>query len=560
MLQGKHLGRYRDLTLLLTRYGMKDFRIQPDPVDVLPEETEANKALEEDVKARSVAFAEKLKQMGPAYIKFGQLLSTRPDIVPPEYIVALEGLQDQIEPFPFAEVEQIVEGELKAKISKIFQDFETTPIAAASLGQVHKARLRDGREVVVKVQRPGVREAVRRDLEVFADIASTLEQHSSLGRKMNLVATVEQLRRTLLAELDYLQEAANGERLHQNLAEFEQIYLPTAISDLTTSRVLTTELVHGKKISRLSNLALVDHDYRALAEVLTRAYLKQICVDGIWHSDPHPGNVFLRDGQLVLLDFGMVGRVSSEFQDEVIKLLLGVTGNRGREVAETCIRIGKAQPGFDRDKFIRDIGTMVTQYHDIDFRRANTGQLIFQVIGIANANELQVPSELALMAKTLLNLDGITRKLDPDFDPQGAIQAYAEELIVMKVRQRLNPKNYYAALLDLNQLAIDLPGRSREILDQLANGRMAFRLQLDQADMFLKGMQRIANRITVGLIIAALLIASALMMRVPARFQIGGYPFLAVFGYLIAAAIALYLIVSILMSDREDRRKTRERL
>lgn len=559
MLQGKNLGRYRDLMLLLTRYGMKDFRLQLDPADPLPEGVDPEKSLEPDVKARAEAFAQRLKEMGPTYIKFGQLLSTRPDIVPPEYITSLEALQDQIEAFSYGEVESIVEAELKAKLSRIYIEFETTPIAAASIGQVHRAKLRDGREVVVKVQRPGVREVIRKDLEAFIDIATTLEQHSSLGRKMNLISSLEQLRRTLLSELDYLQEAAHGERLHHNLAEFEQIYIPTAIRDLTTSRILTTEFVHGKKISLLSSLALVDHDYKSLADVLTRAYLKQICVDGLWHSDPHPGNVFLRDGQIVLLDFGMVGRISGEFQDQVIKLLLGVTGNRGRDVAETCIRMGTVQPGFDREKFVAAISTMVTHYHDIDLRRANTGQLILQVVGIANVNELRVPSELALLAKTLLNLDGITRKLDPDFDPQSSIRAYAEELIVKKVRQRLAPRNYYGALLDLNQLIIDLPGRSRDIVDQLAGGKFGLHLQLDQADIFLKGMQRIANRITVGLVIAALLIASALMMRVPTRSLLFGYPVLAVTGYLIAAAMAVYLVISIFLRDRQDRRKTRER-
>ena len=552
MVRTEHLGRYKDLAFLLTRYGLKDFRLELDPVaEPLP--ADDDKPVEPDVQARAEAFSTRLREMGPTFVKFGQLLSTRPDIVPPEYVAELESLQDDVEPFSFAEVEKIVETELRVRISKVFQEFEAVPIAAASLGQVHRAILRDGREVVVKVQRPDVREVIRKDLEVFSEIAGTLESHTAIGRKMNLLETVEELRRTLLNELDYLQEARSAAILRKNLAGFEELYIPEVIEDLTTSRVLTTELVRGKKVSRITNLSLVENDYARLAAVITRAYLKQICVDGFWHSDPHPGNVFLRDDQIVLLDFGMVSRIGSEGQDNIIKMLLGITGNRGREVAEVCRRMGREQEGFDEGRFYRDITAMVTTYHDADLSKTNVGQLIFQVIAIANNNELRIPSELAMLGKTLLNLDGITRRLDPDFNPQEVIQEYSQELMAQKVRQRLNPRNYYSALLDLNQLALDFPARSREIVDKLAGGKMGFHIHLDEANHLMKGMQRIANRITVGLVIAALLVASALIMQVPTQDRWAGYPVLAICGYLVAAAMGIYLVVSIFRKDRRDR-------
>ena len=464
-------------------------------------------------------------------------------------------LQDQIEPFSFAEVEQIVESELNVRISKAFQEFEATPIAAASLGQVHRAVLRDGREVVVKVQRPNIRATIRKDLEVFADIAATLEQRTAIGRKMNLSAQVEQLRTTILNELDYLQEMHNAQVLRRNLAEFEEIYVPAPVPDMTTTRVLTTELVPGRKISRLSALAHTENDFTPLARVITHAYLKQICVDGFWHSDPHPGNVFLWEGQLVLLDFGMVSRLPGDLQDLFIKLLLGITQNRGRDVAEVCIKLGTPQEGFEYERFVRDVSMLVTSFQHADLRRTNVGQLIFQVIQIANSDELQVPSELALLGKTLLHLDTITRTLDPDFDAKETIEEYAERLMVKKVRQRTSPRNYYGALLDLNQLAIELPTRTREVLEQVSRGKLTFTVNVGQAQSFIKAMQRIANRITVGLVIAALLIASSLMMRAPSREFLLGYPLFAVLGYVIAAGLGIYLVVTILMTDRSDRRK-----
>jgi predicted unusual protein kinase regulating ubiquinone biosynthesis (AarF/ABC1/UbiB family) len=560
MLKTRNIGAYRDLLVLFTRYGRKDFRLSLDPGELLLQD-EPEGEIEPDVQQRANAFAAALKKMGPTYVKFGQVLSTRPDIVPQEYIIALESLQDDVEPFSFADVERIVEEELGVRISKAFQFFDATPIAAASLGQVHHAVLREGQDVVVKVQRPNVREQVRKDLEVFKDIAEVLEEHTSFGRKMNLVGAVEQARLTLINELNYLQEAQNTEILRANLAEFPAIYIPRVIHDFTTSRVLTTERVHGDKLAKLTPLKMLDRHYRELSAVVVHAYLKQICVDGFWHSDPHPGNVFVRelDGrpQIVLLDFGMVARISHETQDEIIKLLLAISSNRGAEVADACVRLSEAQEGFDAVKFTHEISVLVANVHSTEASQVNTGQLIFNVIALSNNNDLKAPPELALLAKTLLHLDSITRRLDPEFDPQTITRQYAEELMAKKLVQKFNPRNFYPALLDLNQLVLDLPHRAREIVDLTAAGRLTFGVKLTQAEEFLGGVHKIANRITVGLVIAALLVASSLMMRVPVSWHIFGYPALAIFGYLIAAVAAVFLIVSILIQDRRDQERAK---
>ncbi len=561
MLKPRDIGAYRDLLVLFTKYARKDFHLSLSPEDIVVND-EKSPEMEPDVARRAEAFAKALKGMGPTYVKFGQILSTRPDIVPAEYIAALESLQDDVEQFSFADVERIVEEELKVRISKAFDSFESTPLAAASLGQVHCAVLRDGREVVVKIQRPNVREQVKHDLEVFADIAATIEQHSDIGRKMNLVGSLEQARITLMNELNYEQEARNMEILRRNLAEFPQIYIPSVVHDMTTAHVLTTELVRGRKVSKLTPLQIIDHDYADLAAALTKAYLKQICVDGIWHSDPHPGNVFVRDlednqAEVVLLDFGMVSRISREFQDEVIKLLLGISSNRGAEVADACVRVSEVQERFDANRFVREISALVATFHDTDVRHMNVGQLIFTMIALANNNELKVPSELAMLAKTLLQLDGVTRRLDPEYNPSAVIREYAEQLMVQKLVQKFAPRNFYPALLDLNQLVLDLPHRTREIIDQTAAGRLTFGLNLLHAEQFLAGIHKIANRITVGVIIAALLIASSLMMRVPTSAQLFGYPRIAMLGYLAAVVSAAYLIASTFIRDRKDEEKAK---
>lgn len=559
MLKLKNIGRYTELALLMTRYGLKDFKIGNKSEIALAEPPVDEQPLQPDVQSRAKAFAESLKKMGPTFVKFGQIISTRPDIVPNEYVAELESLQDDVEPFSFAEVEKIIESELKVRISKAFLSFEATPLAAASLGQVHEAVLRDGREVVVKIQRPDIRATIEKDLEVFLEIAETLESRTDIGRKMNVAEMVKQFSKTLLNELNYVQEANNMETFRRNLKEFPQIRVPEVIHDFSATKVLTSERIRGKKVSKLTPFDLMEHNHHELATVLTQAYLKQICVDGFWHSDPHPGNIFIEGEHLILLDFGMVARISGEFQDNIIKFLLGVTENQGTEVAELMIHMGRVEEGFDRDRFIHDIATMVSDYHDADFTQVNTGQLIFNVIGIANSHALQVPSELAMLAKTLLHLDGITKKLDPDYNPQKVIREYAESLISKKVAQKFHPRNFYAALLDLNQLAIELPRRTRDIVDQTANGNLALNIKLHQADDLLKGMHKIANRITVGLVIAALVVGSSLMMRVPSRFHILGYPAIAVAGYLAASITAFYLVVSTLMQDRRDREAAKKK-
>ncbi len=540
--------------MLFTRYGRKDFHLKLSPEELV-NASEQDAQIEPDVKARAEAFATALKELGPTYVKFGQLLSTRPDVVPREYIDALEQLQDAIEPFSFAEVETIIEEELGVRLSKAFQTFESVPLAAASLGQAHFAVLRDGREVVVKVQRPGVREQVKHDLEVFSEIAATIEEHSDVGRKMNLVATIDQVRLTMTNELNYLQEARNTDLLRESLKEFKRIYVPAVLHDLSSARVLTTELIRGRKVSKLTPLMLIDHDFAELATVLIQAYLKQICVDGFWHSDPHPGNVFIREEQLVLLDFGMTSRITQEMQDEIIKLLLALSANNGVEVAECCVRMSEVLEKFDVTRFHREISTLISAFHDANMKQVNTGQVLFQIIALANSNELKSPPELAMLAKTLLNLDSITRKLDPDFDPQQTIRDYAQKLMSQKLQQKFDPQNFYPALLDLNQLVLDLPHRSREILDLTAGGKLTIGVKLTQAEQFLSGIHKIANRITVGLVIAALLVASSLMMRAPSTWRLFGYPAIAVAGYLLAAIAAVYLIVSILLKDRRDQER-----
>ncbi|MDB6148809.1 MAG: putative unusual protein kinase, partial [Chthoniobacter sp.] len=312
-----HLKRYKDVAMLLIKHGRGDLLKDAPIVDDALEYGAAP-----PVPAEARELADDLEKLGPTFIKLGQLISTRADFVPAAYMEALSRLQDHVEPFSYEEVEAIVSVEIGARLSKAFSNFERVPMAAASLGQVHRATLRDGREVAVKVQRPHVREKVSEDLESMHEIAEMLDAHTNVGRRYEFTKMVEELRKSLLRELDYRLEASNLRMMGEQLRNFERLLIPQPVVDYSTGRVLTMDYVPGKKVTKLSPLARLDLDGRGLAEELFRAYLQQILVEGFFHADPHPGNVFLTDdGRVALLDLGMVARIGQNLQDQLLKLL-----------------------------------------------------------------------------------------------------------------------------------------------------------------------------------------------------------------------------------------------
>lgn len=548
------LSKYAALAQLFTRYGRKDFRLSGSG-GLRFEEDDVNPSPE--VVTRAKEFAERLEELGPTFVKFGQLLSTRPDLLPVEYTTALERLQDDVAPFPSEQVEAIVAEELGVRISKAFSEFELRPLAAASIGQVHRAKLRDGRSVVVKVQRPGIRKTITEDLQMFCDLSAFLEKHSEVAQRMELQRVVSQWGQQLLLELDYRQEARNAAVLAEILDEFEEIWVPVVVEDYTRTRVLTMEFVGGAKVDQLSPVVRLDHDFSQLAGALVRAYLKQICVEGVWHSDPHPGNVFLSGGRLALLDFGLITRIDRDLQDRILRLLLAMSDNRGREAAEVAMELGTAGQAFSRDLFLRDVSGIVARFHNADLRETNSGRLVFRLLSAANGNDLRLPAELAMLGKTLLHLDKLSRCLAPSMSPAAEIREYAQSLIWKKVAQKLAPSQLYAPLLDLHELALELPRRGRDFLDQAVGGRLLLNHRLVQADDLLRGLHRIANRISVGVVLAALVIGSAMALDVPTRWRWMGYPALSMLGFLIAGGVSLYLVLSTLWDDRRDRRRAR---
>jgi ubiquinone biosynthesis protein len=551
-LRPQHAGRYRDIARLLVKYGRSDL-VKEAGLDDVADYSEAG-----DVPPKAEELTDDLERMGPTYIKLAQLMSTRPDLIPPPYARALSRLQDNVEPFGFEEVERIVTEELGVRLSRAFSTFEATPLASASLGQVHRATLRDGREVVVKVQRPGIRERIAEDMDALAELAEFADKHLEAGRRYGFGELLEQFRRSLNGELDYRREAANLTRLGKIVAQYDALVVPEPVDDFTTATVLTMDYIRGGKVTDLGPLARMELDGGRLAEQLFQAYLDQILVEGFFHADPHPGNVLLTDdNRLALVDLGMVAQVPALMRKQLVKLLLAISDADGKAAADAAIALGRPLQDFDSAAFCSRASQMVEQTAGMDLEELDAGSMVMELMRISGDHDLRLPPELSMLGKALLNLDQVARELDPEFEPSEAISRHANS--IMESQMRTSSGSAFSALLEARDFVEQLPGRVNKVMDAMAEG--TFHLEVhafDEAEL-MRGFQKLANRLTMGLVVAALIVGAAMLMQVETTSKLWGYPTLAIVCFLSAAAFALLLLMSILRADRKVNQQTRNK-
>jgi ubiquinone biosynthesis protein len=592
ILAPKYVPRLAATVGLFTKYGLGDFADRTG-IRSLVDDGDSNGS--NPSREKAIQFRQRLVELGPAYIKLGQVLSTRPDLVPEIYVEELEKLQDEVPAISYEEVEQVVEAELGARMSKLFERFEREPLGTASLGQVHAALLRDGRSVVVKVQRPDIRGLLAEDVEFFHELASFLAKHTDAGKRIDMVGVITQLERALQDELDYRIEARNAAAFRRALAEFPRLLVPKVIEGYTTEKVLTTERIRGIKIPDASPLVRLEHEFEPLADELTRAYLKTIIIDGHFQADPHPGNFFIVlpdaenpmtpselkardrrleqrdvgttiqkttiqkieqeaqkhaavaphdiDVKLALIDFGMTARLSTKMRDHMVQLLMGLADNRGDEAAETLMAIGDPLPDFDRSTYTREIASLIARNYELSIGEVQAGKVLYELINISYQRGLRLPAELTLLAKTLFNLDGVTRALDPMFSPTGAIRDYANQLTRERAKRDFSPRRLLNLVTQSADLVATMPHRLDVITQRLATGDFATRVDVPQMDTLLGGLQKVANRVFSGLVLAGVVVASALLMP--------HMRWLGTIGFILAGALGLYMVVSILVGDRK---------
>jgi ubiquinone biosynthesis protein len=544
-IRARHASRYRQIATLLARHGRGDL-VRTAGIDGILDDAQ----IEEGDPEAAAGLAADLEALGPTFVKLGQLLSSRVDLLTPAYVEALSRLQDKVEPFGYDEVEQIVSEEIGVRLSRVFPTFDEKPLAAASLGQVHRATLRDGREVVVKVQRPGIRHQVLEDMEVLADLAELADSHTDLGR-YGLSDLLAEFRKSLLDELDYRREADNLTTLRGILAEHPGIVVPTPFPDFSSSRVLTMEYVEGQKITDLGPLGRLELDGAPLADDLFAAYIEQVLVHGIFHADPHPGNVLLTpDHRIALLDIGMVARLAPAYRERLVKLFLALADSRPDEVARVARTMGEELDDFDPVRLERAVTEIVGRSADAALSDLDVGAMVLQLTRKAGEAGLKMDPELVMLGKTLLNLDQVAATLDPEFEPRGALRRHTAE--VMRTSMKTSPATMLATALEAKEFVEALPGRVNRAFDAIGEGHFELRVKAFDEDEFLRGLHKLANVIAAGLILAAMILASAFL----ARSGDGGASWenrIALVVFVVSVAIALGMLARIALQTRHVR-------
>lgn len=500
---------------------------------------------------------EDLKKMGPTYVKLGQLLSTRPDLLPQPYLDALTSLQDDVDIVPYEEVERIFEEEIGVRISKAFELFDPEPLASASIGQVHRALLPSGRPVAVKIQRPGIRKKFVEDLDTLTEMAGLAVKHSKEARKYALDNVIEELRFILLNELDYGKELQNLQVLRENLKDYEHIIIPAPVPEYSSSKILTMDFIEGKKITSIGNLRRMETDFTPLIDDTVKAYIQQIIVDGFAHADPHPGNIHLTEkGQVALMDLGMVAKFSPKMQEKIMILLIGMSKRDGDQITDALLEMSNYEPKeVDLQAFRQNINRLVMDSSSSSAEDMESGRTLIKMNRTAADYGIKIAVELNILGKILLNMDQIVAVLAPKYDLQAAIRKFMDEMVNTKMQQQLKPENLYGLLLDNKKLAEALPGRLNRITENLANNEFEVKVNAIDEDRLTDGFQKVANRITSGLIIAAMIVVAALLMDIPTGYSVMGYGLLPFLFFLVAIALGLYVIYGIMFKDENVRKK-----
>lgn len=550
-----HLSRYREIARVLAKYGFEFLIDTLGPRGWLPPSWRGRGPRERAARAlpKWERVRRALEELGPTFIKAGQILSTRPDIVPPELASELEKLQDEASPFPFHEVNALVCAELGAPPAEVFAAFEQEPVAAASVGQVHNAILKSGEEVVVKVQRPGVERAVSVDLEILREVAAIVGRRLALGKVYDLAHIVDELAHALSQELDYRVEAANAVRFAHDLGADPSIGVPRVFWEYTTGRVLTMERIRGTKLTELdradsSGAPAVDR--HAVARSLGNTILQQILVHGFFHADLHPGNVIVTpEGKVVLLDFGMVGEVGDDLKAEFGDFLVAVASRSSSRLVATLFRLGIVPPTVDERALARDVDLIQRKYYGMPLAQLSIADLTKDTFKVALKHRIRIRSDFALVMKALATVEGTVRKLDPALSLVAVAEPFAKRLL----RERAAPRAILASLAEaasgLREAVSGLPHRLARVLDAAAEGRLKVRWELEESGGLWRRVDLLVNRVVLSIVLASIIVGTALALLAERQIVLWRLT-LGEAGFVLAVGIGVWLLVLIIRSGR----------
>lgn len=493
-----------------------------------------------------------LEELGPTFIKLGQLLSTRPDIVPHAYIKELSKLQDTAPTFPTEEACRVIEEDFETPASEQYAEFDRTPLAAASLAQVHRAVLHDGTPVIVKVQRPGIRQQIEADLDIIYHRAKFLENHWERARIYGVTDIVDEFALTLREELDFTREGRNTDHLRETLVNNPHVKVPQVYWNVTSGRVLTLQQMQGIKITELPAHPFPGVDPKEVSNRLAAAFLEQVLVEGFFHADPHPGNVLVNEqGDILLVDCGQALRLEAAIKSGTIRLLLAFEERNTRLLAEELLQIGAPQQEVDLRRLSADMYKVLRTYYDAPARGVNIGELLTRLLNVSADHRIRLPASFATLAKVFTNVEGICRTLNPDFNFTEALRPYLAKAVRRELRSEDTLADLYRALSGLRSFLVTMPENLERVLHRMVEGKLRLEFKHQGLEQLTHTFQAGANRISIALVVGATIVGSSLIVlagRGPKSWL--GLPALGVLGYLIAMLFGSWLIVSILRSGR----------
>jgi ubiquinone biosynthesis protein len=490
-----------------------------------------------------------LEELGPTFVKLGQTLSTRTDILPPALAFELDKLQDNVPPFPFAVVRSVIEADLAGTLEELFTEFHPEPLAAASVGQVHRAVLPDGTQVVVKVQRPGVDKEMEADLLIMRDLAGLAERRTEWGKMYALEQLVEEFGAQLHQQLDYTVEGHHADHFREVSADVEGMYVPTVFWDYSGRRLLTMEYVDGIKISDLPIIDEANIDRKALATRLVEIMATQALDKGLYHADPHPGNLMVQlDGTIVFMDFGMVGYVDEHLKDQLVDLVLAVVDRDVDRIVSTLLSVGIVERRVDTARLKLDIRNLLRKYYEMPLAAISFTEAMNEMFGLAVKHRVRLPPDLTLLMKTALTIEGIATQLDPDMSIVDVARPFAKQIREQRLSARAVWKELSHEVMDTRRLLKGLPGRLEGLLTRLESGEMTIRWEMIRLGEYIRQMGVIINRLTAGIVVAAMFVFSALALRIPGGPTWLGMPGLAVVGLVLSTILGLWLFMAILRS------------
>ena len=549
----RDLGRLHDIASILIRYGFSDMVRRLGMANALEragkvlhwQEAGELARLEPPARVRRA-----LEEMGPTFIKLGQILATRMDLFSPEWIAEFEKLQDRAPSVPFTEIRQQLQEDLGAAPEEVFAELVSEPLAAASIAQVHRARLRNGDEVIIKVRRPGIRLIVEADLRLLQRLAKIVESESPEMSRFRPREVVRQFTLSLRRELDLAAECRNSERIGRNFGDCSEIVIPKVYWAWTGERVNVQEAVNGIPGRDLEGAEQAGLDRKILAQRGARAVLKMILEDGFFHADPHQGNIFyLPENRIAIIDFGMVGRLSAERRSQVVDLLHGLMEREVDCVVEVLLDWAGAA-NIDEDSLKLEIDGLVDQYHGVPLKELYINTILTDLTTLLRDYHLALPPDLTLLIKSLITLEGMGRQLDPNFDMVTEFSPFLRRALLARYTPDALVKRGWRAIVGGLEILTDLPQDLHHLLRSARSGRIQVHVDVTRLQHFGNQLDRATSRLTMGVVIAALIIGSSIVMTVDRGPVLFGFPLLGLLGFLSAAIAGVWLLISIRRSGK----------